>query len=295
MAVLQYQKTLTFTNSDGSTSTIDKDKNKITTTSTDDNAVTLTGSNDVSDLQDKIESFMDDYNTLIKTINGKIYETYSSDYQPLTDSEKSSMTETQITKWETKAQTGLLRHDSYLEDLANGMKSAMSTFLKSSGIDIEELGITAVDDYTTKNGTYSVDSDTLKSALEGSITKTSGTTTKTITFDDIKNLFTNGYSSITSFSTSNSSTDGILSRLKVAFNINATMSSSALAKRAGIEGTTSETTNEITQLLDDQNDLIDELEDKLADKEDALYAKYSKLETSLSSLESSSSIFSSSS
>ena len=270
-----------------------------TNSSGTDSPVTITGTKDVSDLQDKIESFIDDYNTLLTTINGKIYETYDSDYQPLTDAEEADMSESEISSWNTKAQTGLLRQDSYLEDLASGMKSAMSTFLKSAGIDIESIGISAVEDYTTKNGTYSVDSDTLESALEGSITKkdSSTGTTKTITFDDIKNLFTNGYTSITTLTTksSNSSTDGILSKLKVALNVNATMSTSALAKRAGIEGTTSETTNEITQLLDDQNDLIDELEEKLADKEDALYAKYSTLETNLSKLSSYSSLFSSSS
>lgn len=277
----------------GPSITLDGSNKTATVTSTDDNSVTLTGTSDVSDVQDKIESFMDDYNTLMKTINGKVYETYDKSYQPLTDSEKSSMTDSQITKWETKAQTGLLRHDSYLEKLADDMKSAMSSFFQNSGIDIESIGIKAVDDYTTKNGTYTVDSSKLKSALEGNITKTSGGTTKTISFDDIKNLFTNGYSSITSLSTKNSDSDGILSKLKVALNNNATMSSSELAKRAGIEGTTSETTNEITQLLKDQNTLIDDLEEKLSDKEDALYSKYSKLETSLSSLESSSSIFSS--
>lgn len=261
--------------------------------------VSVTGTKDVSDVQDKIESFMDDYNTLIKSINTKIYETHNSSYEPLTDSEKESMTETQITKWETKAKTGLLRHDSYLEKLASDMKSAMSTFVKSAGINIEDIGISAVSDYTTKNGTYSVDSTKLKSALEGGITKTdssSGTKkTITITFDNIKSMFMNGYSSITSLSTKNADGDGLLSKLKVAFNNNATMSSSALAKRAGIEGTTSESTNEITKLLKEQDTLIDDLEDKLSDREDALYAKYSKLETSLSSLESSSSIFSSSS
>lgn len=266
-----------------------------TTTKTTDSPVKITGRNDVSDLADRISSFVTDYNTLITTINGKLYESYDRDYQPLTDDEKEDMTESQIEKWETKAQTGLLKNDSYLEKLASNMKSTMSSLL--GGIDLSTIGITAVSNYTTKNGTYSVDTDTLKSALESGVTKKTSTGTVNITFDNIKSLFTGGISDVTSLTTSikegNKSSTGVLAKLKVALNVNATMSSSALAQRAGIVGTTSEYTNELTELLKNQATLIDKLEEKLEDKKDALYSKYSSLETSLSSINSSSSIFSS--
>ena len=278
--------------------------NDVTTTTsgstTTDSPVKLTGSNDVSDLADRISSFITDYNTLITTINGKLYESYDSDYQPLTDDEKEDMTESQIEKWETKAQTGLLKNDSVLQKLASDMKSAMSSLLKTNnvGLDLSTIGITAVADYTTKNGTYSVDTDALKDALSNGVTKKqSDGTTKTITFDDIKNLFTGGISDITSLTTSikkeNKSSSGILANLKVGLNVNATMTKSTLSQKAGIVGTTSEYTNELTELLKNQATLIDELEEKLEDKKDALYLKYSSLETSLTSLNSSSSIFSS--
>lgn len=275
-----------FTNSDGSKISISSGTSgAVAVTSTDDNAVTLTGTNDVSDIQDTLESFIEDYNTLITSINTRIYEDYDSDYQPLTDAEKEEMSDDEIEAWNEQAQTGLLEHDDYLEALAQDMKDAMSTFLKSAGIDIESIGIDAVEDYTTENGTYEVDSDALEEALSDEDT-----------FSNLKKLFTNGSSNITSFSTSNSDTDGILARLKVALNVNVMSATSQFAEIAGVEDfATSLYNNQIYEELQEQDDLIDKLEDLLADKEDALYEKYSTLETNLASLSSVSSLFGSSS
>jgi flagellar hook-associated protein 2 len=256
--------------------------NAVTGTVAAPNPVTITGSKDVSALQTKITSFVNDYSTLMKTINTKIYETYDKSYAPLTDSQKSSMTDSQITKWETQAQVGLLRKDSYLEKLTSDMKNSLTTVL--GGTELEKLGISPVDDYTTKNGMYTVtSSSTLKSALEDNLSS-------------VKSLFLNGISSTTALSTTNSSTDGILSRLKVALNNNVCRNDSAISQKAGNENYATTTyTNEIYLYLKDQSTLIDDLKTKLSDKEDALYAKYSTMETNLSSLQSESSLFSSSS
>ena len=57
---------------------------------------------------------------------------------PLTDEQKKAMTDNQITSWETKAQTGLLRKDSDLERIASAMKSAMSSVMSGSGLYLEK-------------------------------------------------------------------------------------------------------------------------------------------------------------
>jgi flagellar hook-associated protein 2 len=278
--------TISLTESDGSTKTIgfNGNGNATVTSTAAANPVTITGSTDTSTVQKKIQSFMSDYNTLLTTINGKIYETYDSSYQPLTDSQKSSMTDTQITQWNTKAQTGLLHNDSYLETLAAGMKQAMSSL--TNGLDIEEIGIKPVQDYSSKNGTYNVDSNALQSALNGGLTKNG----KTFTVADIQSLFTTSNS--TSM-TQSSPGDGVLSQLKVALYNNVMESGSQFQQVAGVVGTTSEYTNEITSQLKDENTLISTLTDQLNTQEDALYAKYSNMETQLSTLDSSSSLFSS--
>ena len=242
-------------------------------------AATVTTTKDTSTISDKLTSFVDDYNTILKEINGKIYETYDKSYAPLTDTQKASMSETQITKWETKAQTGLLRKDEYLTSLASDMKNAMSTMMSGTGFNLEKLGITPVEDYGSLNGTYKVtDKTKLTSALANNFSK-------------VYDLF-NNTSSTTTFSKA-ASTDGILSKLKVGLYNNVTGSSSKMAKEAGVDGYSTSVNNELTKAMTTQKTLIDTLEEKLKDKETALYTKYSTLETKLSSLESSSSSLSS--
>lgn len=239
---------------------------------------TVSTTKDTSTVADKLTSFVDDYNTLLKEINGKIYETYDKNYAPLTDAQKKAMTDTQITQWNTKAQTGLLRKDEYLTSLASDMKDAMTTMMSGSGFNLEKLGITPVDDYGSLNGTYKVtDKSKLTSALENN-------------FDKVYQLFT---TSTSTDLTKSMSTDGLLAKLKVGFYNNVTASSSKMAKKAGVDGYSTSLNNEMTKAMTDQQTLIDTLEDKLNDKETALYNKYSTLETKLSSLESSSSALSS--
>lgn len=256
--------------------------NDVTTTS---GAASITGSSDVSDVEKKIESFVNDYNTLIGQINTQYYTSYNNDYQPLTDAEKKSMSDSDISAWNAQAQTGLLHGDDNLDRLASQMKDAMSTFMKSSGVDLESFGITPVQDYSTQNGVYTIDSDKLKAALEDP--------TK---FSQIQSLFCDGISDINSYTTSNSSTDGIAARLKVALNVNVTTPTSVFSELCGTSNNpVTLTTNEFYKELQDQSDLITNYQTQLSDQENALYEKYSQLETQLTEMQSSSSVFSSSS
>jgi flagellar hook-associated protein 2 len=239
------------------------------------NPVTISTTKDVSTVADKITSFVDDYNTLMKEINGKIYETYSKSYAPLTDEQRKAMSDSEITKWETKAKTGLLRKDDYLTNLASDMKETMTSMMKGSGFNLEKLGIEPVQDYGAGNGTYTVkDKSKLTSALQNN-------------FDKVYELFNSVSSDSTA--TKSTSTDGILSKLKVALYNNVTKPDSKMAKKAGVDASSTSLNNEMTKAMKDQQTLIDTLEDKLKDKETSLYNKYSTLETKLSSLDSSSS------
>ncbi|MPQ32561.1 hypothetical protein E4V42_14095 [Clostridium estertheticum] len=69
-----------------------------------------------------IKSFIEDYNTLISTINTKLTETKNKNYAPLTDAQKTSMSESQIKAWETKAKVGILRKDDYLSSLSTQLR-----------------------------------------------------------------------------------------------------------------------------------------------------------------------------
>ena len=237
----------------------------ITTNGISGTGVTLTGSTDVTALKDKIVSFVNDYNTLLSSINTKIYETRDKDYMPLSDEQKKEMTDDQIEKWEKKAQTGLIRKDMDLERITSAMKSAMSTVISGSGLTLESIGIKPVANYAEKNGMYTVDEATLTQALEENT-------------GNIKDLFTRAAST--------NDKGGIFTQLAATLKSEFKSSTSSLSKKAGIDGTSTQYSNTLTKSIAKKKTLIQELNDKFSVKETALYKKYSALETALEKLNS---------
>lgn len=252
--------TMDFKTSDGTEMTIKAD-GSLTTSA--DTSVKLTGATDITSLKDTIVKFVDDYNTLLSSMNTKLFETRDKDYMPLTDEQKAAMTDSQVTAWEKKAQTGLLRKDSDLERIVSEMKSAMSTVISGSGLSLEKIGISPVKDYTSKNGMLTVNEDKLTKALENNA-------------GDVKDLFMRA----------STPTDpgGAMTQLKSVLNDEFKKSTSSLSKKAGLVGSSTESDNTLTNNIYKKKTLISELNSKLSDKENALYKKYSNLETAMENL-----------
>lgn len=230
--------------------------------------VTLTGATNVTDIKDKIVKFVDDYNTLLQSINTKIFETRDKDYMPLTDAQKEEMTDSQIAAWEKKAQTGLLRKDSDLQRIANKMKSAMSTVMSGSGSYLEKIGISPVKNYAEKNGILTVDENKLTQALEDNAA-------------NVKDLLTRAAST-----TSTTDKGGILTQLSSTLKSEFKTSTSSLSKKAGSVGSSTEYDNILTKSIYNKKQLIATLNSSLTQKENALYKKYSALETAMGKLNS---------
>ena len=223
-----------------------------------DNQVTLTGKSDGTELKNKIVEFIKDYNELLGHINGKLYEEYDKSYLPLTDEDKEGLSDSEIEKLEKKAQTGLLKNDSYLRNFADDMKLTMTTMLEKSGLSLEKIGISPVKDYTTQNGLFTVDEDKLLSAIEENP-------------EGIQELF--------------SGSNGIITKLKNNLSDHATGTFSRLAQKAGVAGGVTATTNEMTKDIEQRKKTIAQMQAALKEKEDALYSRYSSLESSLAALQ----------
>lgn len=139
-----------------------------------------------------IKKFIDDYNSVITKINTKLTEKKDADYSPLTDAQKESMSEDQITAWETKAKVGILRNDDYLSSLLTQLRGAFSSPVYSSYTDSSTnsrislnfgnytsgaIGLdTSSTNHTDGGLIYIKDKAKLKSAIENNI-------------DDLKKLF----------------------------------------------------------------------------------------------------------
>lgn len=276
-----------YTNEDGSKVSIEKDGTKtitskdgtIITTIAEDgttktesfDTVTLSGETDISELKDTIINFVNDYNKVMETINEKLWETRDRDYMPLTEAQKEDMSESEITAWEKKAQTGLLRSDSDLRRIQSAMKSAMSSMMSSTGLTLESIGIEPVDNYTTKNGMYKIDEDKLTKAL-------------TNNSEEVKDLFTRSAGTEKDSNGNLIDKGGVLTQLQSILKNEFKSSSSSLSKRVGFEGTSTESSNTLSKNILKQKTLVKELQSKYTTKETALYNKYSALEVMLEKL-----------
>lgn len=163
----------------------------------------ITVTSDSDKVVTNIKNFITDYNAIISTINTKLAEKKNNDYAPLTDAQKESMSESQITAWETKAKVGILRNDDYLSSLMSQMRGIFSSSVYSSynsstptngkmPLSLGQYGSSAIGIDTssdvTDGGTLVIKDETkLKNAIENN-------------FDDFKKLFTG--------SSSNSLPDG---------------------------------------------------------------------------------------
>lgn len=267
-----------YISSDGTKTVTSKDGKTVTTTSEDGttktesfDTVTLSGETDISELKDTIINFVNDYNKVMETINEKLWETRDRDYMPLTEAQKKDMSESEITAWEKKAQTGLLRNDSDLRRIQSAMKSAMSSMMSSTGLTLESIGIEPVDNYTTKNGMYKIDEDKLTKAL-------------TNNSEEVKDLFTRSAGTEKDSNGNLIDKGGVLTQLQSILKNEFKSSSSSLSKRVGFEGTSTESSNTLSKNILKQKTLVKELQSKYTTKETALYNKYSALEVMLEKL-----------
>lgn len=133
---------------------------------------------DIEKTIDTVQSFVDTYNALIKTINTELNEDRNREYMPLTDDQKADMKESEITSYTNLAKSGTLRNDSILTSMLNNMRLSFATPIKgvtgkytsASSIGIE-TGKYVDDDgkissEADNGGKIYVNEDDLRAALE---------------------------------------------------------------------------------------------------------------------------------
>ncbi|MCL7746701.1 flagellar hook-associated protein 2 [Halalkalibacter alkaliphilus] len=134
-----------------------------------DSPVTIGVTTDTGHVFDSIKEFVDKYNELIETINGKLREERFRDYRPLTEEQKNAMSEREVELWEEKARSGLLRNDrmlsSGLTQMRMDMYSSVSIGENQAFRLLSDIGITTSRNYMD-NGKLELDEDKLRLAIE---------------------------------------------------------------------------------------------------------------------------------
>lgn len=222
---------------------------------------TVTITQDTDKIIDKVKSFVEDYNKLLKTLTDAYNEKPNSNYKPLTESQKDAMKDEQIEKWEEKAKAGLLYHDSTIGKLITEMREAVSTPI--DGVAGKYNSIFAIG-ISTKGikGELTVDEDKLKAALN----------------DDPDSVY-NVFAKLDSNDMNNASKSGIAQRLGDVFMKN-------MKSIKSVSGTDLNTADD-----SDLSKLLRELQTKMSNFkammnafEDKLYKKYDAMETGLARL-----------
>ena len=215
--------------------------------------------NDTDTVFNNIKKFVDDYNTLIGTINGKISEDHYRDYPPLTDDQKTQLSQPQQDQWTAKAKSGLLRNDSTLKSVLDQMRSNFYTPVQNSLVapaykQLANVGITTTSNYL-EGGKLQIDDAKLKAAIEADP-------------DSVENLFRG--------TGSTSSEQGILQRLFT--TVSNTMDS--ITRKAGNSYSTSQQFD-IGKQLDSLTSQISSFEDRMNQVEDRYYSQFTAMEQAI--------------
>ncbi|MGK0468064.1 flagellar filament capping protein FliD [Clostridium sp.] len=149
----------------------------------DTSNVTVTANSDT--VVTNVKEFIEEYNTVISTINTKLAENNDRDYAPLTDAQKKAMSEEQITTWETKAKAGVLRNDSYLSSLLTQLRGTLyapvyniydsadtstgKIALNFGSYGLNSIGIETSNEYTDAGKLVIKDEAKLKNAIENNM------------------------------------------------------------------------------------------------------------------------------
>lgn len=236
--------------------------------SKDGKAASITTGTDVDGIYDMIKGFFKSYNELIIGMDKAYNAASSGDYQPLTDDEKSEMSDKEVEKWETKIKDALLRRDDTLGSITDMMKSSMLKGFQVNGktYTLSSFGISTMGYFAAadnEKGAYHIDGDVDDE-------KTSGNA------DKLRAAIANDPDSVVSFFTQLS--DNLYSNLTT--KMKATKMSSAY---------TVYNDKKMKSDYDSYKEKISKWETKIKNMEDSYYKKFAAMEKALSQLQSSTS------
>ena len=239
-----------------------------TGTTKENEQISISTSVDSQGIYDKIKEFLTEYNNVINEMT-KLYNAESAkDYEPLTDEEKDSMSETEVEKWEGKIKDALLRRDTTLNSLMSAMIISMSKSITINGknFSLSNFGIQTMGFMKAaenEQNAYHIDGDeddTNSSGKEDKLMKAIQEDPDQVC-DFMKQLVSNLYSAIDS-----------------------KMKSTTLSSAYKVYND-----KEMDSQLKDYAQLIKDWEKKVSEKEEYYYKKFSAMETALSKINSQSS------
>ena len=245
---------------------------KATGTTAAGESLTISTDTDTQGLYDKIKDFLTEYNSIINELTGLYNADSAKGYEPLTDDEKSEMSDSEVEKWETKIKDAILRNDSTIGGVMNSMTTAMMSSYTVNGksYSLASFGIHTLGYLNAaKNEQYAyhIDGDEDDS-------NTSGNT------DKLLNMITNNPEDVEEFM--KQLTSGLYSAL------DAKMKSTTMSSAYTIYND-----KQMTKDYNSYTTQIKNWETKIEDLENRYYKQFSNMEKQLAKMQSSTSSLSS--
>ncbi len=257
-------------NCTGTTGLTDQAKSKPADqlTAEDYNTITLTTGTDTDGIYKTIKNFIKEYNNLIKEMDTKYNADKATDYDILTDEQKSAMSEKEIEAWDTKIKDSLLRRDENLSSMIDTMKRSMQGAYEINGkqYSLASFGIETMSYFlagANEKGVYHIDGDPDDNETSGNE-------------DKLKAMIAADPDAVQEFFTK--LTNDMYSTLskKAASSVNSSYGSFYDDKAMGTQYTKYKTA-------------LSDYEKKLGDIEDKYYKQFSAMETAMTKLQNSSS------
>ena len=228
-------------------------------------SVSLTTAQDTDGIYDMIKDFLKAYNEVINEMD-KLYGADSAkDYEPLSDEEKSNMSESEIEKYEQKIKDALLRRDANVSSVSDAMKKVMlkGAMVNGRQMYLSNFGIETLSYFLASDGernAYHINGDTED-------------TNTAANEDKLKKMIASDPDTVTSFFS------------QLTMNLYTEMDKQSKA----IEGYRSFGSfyddKKMKSDYDGYKSKIKDLEKKLADYEDKWYSKFAKMETAMAKMQ----------
>ena len=230
-------------------------------TATTDSSINFSLTRNIDVTVNAVKEFVDEYNKLILMINDKLSEKVYKDYPPLTDEQRSLLTEKQAEQWDEKAKSGILRRDSDLSGLLDRLRSSFFTVIEGTGLAMADIGI-GTPSYLSDLGTYTP-------SVNGGVAFDEAKFRKALTDDPDKvaKMFSQASYSLDENEKINQS--GLAARI-VYFTTKYTTSIQSTSVQAA------------DSAINQYNKKIDDMLNALIKTENRLYAKFTAMETAMS-------------
>lgn len=231
--------------------------------------VTVTTQQDTDGIYDMIRDFLKEYNSVVNEMD-KLYNAESAkDYNPLSDEEKETMSESEIEKYEQKIKDSLLRRDDNLRKVSEGIKNQMRAGIEIDGktLYLSDFGIETLSYFTSaenEKNAYHIDGDENDADTSGNA-------------DKLKGMIASDPDKVISFFT------------QLTQNVYTEMSelSSSIEDYRSFGSFYDD--KKMKSDYDSYKTKIKELEEKLNDYEDKWYAKFADMETAMAKMQQNSS------